>query len=67
MLPRRIALAAIAASLAMVGAGCSKQNDEGGKTAAKTGGAKITVITHGVASDPFWSVVKRASMPPPAT
>jgi len=59
MLPSRIALAAIAVSLAMVGAGCSKKDDGGGKTAAKTGGAKITVITHGVASDPFWSVLKK--------
>jgi simple sugar transport system substrate-binding protein len=56
---RRIALAAAAAALAVAGAGCAKKEEGGAGGAAKTSGAKIIVVTHGQASDPFWSVVKK--------
>lgn len=56
----RTSLAALA-SLALIAslAGCSSSSSDGQASGeGPAGGLKISVVTHGQASDPYWSVVK---------
>jgi simple sugar transport system substrate-binding protein len=59
MLRKRSLWAAVALVFVLL-AGCGSNNSSsGGSTgAAKATGFKFSVVTHGQASDPFWSVVK---------
>ena len=50
-------LAAVVFALALV-AGCGGGSEEGGGGSSNRGDITIAVVTHGQASDPFWSVVK---------
>ena len=54
---------AVAAALLTALAGCGGDDDEakGRQNPAKRQGLKIAVVTHGKASDPFWSVVKKGA------
>ncbi|HEV2742086.1 MAG TPA: hypothetical protein VGV91_02920, partial [Rubrobacter sp.] len=50
-------LAAVVFALALV-AGCGGGDQSGGGESSNRGDITIAVVTHGQASDPFWSVVK---------
>ncbi|HEV8165886.1 MAG TPA: substrate-binding domain-containing protein, partial [Actinomycetota bacterium] len=53
---------ALAFALLLLAAGCDEAPKQSASTGGGGGGAqgglKISVVTHGQASDPFWSVVK---------
>jgi simple sugar transport system substrate-binding protein len=60
MLRKRLLWPALAIVLVLLAAGCGSNNNNSSTAsgASKSTGFKFAVVTHGQASDPFWSVVK---------
>jgi simple sugar transport system substrate-binding protein len=59
MLRKRLLWPVVAIVLALVAAGCGSSNKSSSTAGgSKSTGFKFAVVTHGQASDPFWSVVK---------
>jgi simple sugar transport system substrate-binding protein len=58
---KRLFWPALAFALVLLAAGCDEAPNEAassGESGGAQGGLNIAVVTHGQASDPFWSVVK---------
>jgi simple sugar transport system substrate-binding protein len=58
MLRKRLLWPVVAIVLALVAAGCGSNKSSSTAGGGKSTGFKFAVVTHGQASDPFWSVVK---------
>ena len=55
---RSVWLLSLVAVLALVAAGCGKKDKASEAGGIKRSDISIQVVTHGQASDPFWSVVQ---------
>jgi simple sugar transport system substrate-binding protein len=60
MLRKRLLWPVVATVLVLLAAGCGSDNNNSSSAGggSKSNGFKFAVVTHGQASDPFWSVVK---------
>src|SRR6266498_3656434 len=64
MLRKRLLWPVLAVVLVLLAAGCgSNKSSSTAGGASKSTGFKFAVVTHGQASDPFWSVVKNGVEP----